>query len=835
MGSGEDIAEIIRQDTKNGVIYFSIDQRQLGMLKKFLARAIKTFCSLIFLVLFCFLTSAQAWTEIGFNFRYSSNGVVDGTNEYPVYGHTYPTTYGEVTAGFTAALADGTRDREPSIDRRLTGVNSATNLSPRTWRVAVDEAGVYTICMAIGDYGSDHVSGPQHVEIYDQDTLEYTIHDNNGTINGHFDDAFGNDKTTATWPAGNQCRGYEISGSYIDFKLGAGTGNDSTTIAHIKITKGGEVSPPTTTTSSTTTTTLPDFAGTFATIEDLCPGGSNHRSDIQWCVNLENLTHCITGQEAQCMIDNGVDSLNVINSKGFKALTCPDTAGVGLGCMFGSGDASGTGAGYATKDISGNPRAVNYRGMVKFGDGFYQSMLNTGHHGPGLVYNLGVGDSDPDCAGYLSWDWTNSNFRVIVEINKHTGCGANYPIDGSFNLVANVNSTWAPKNGKWYTWEIRGVMNDTATTDQPDGGNGVIEFFIDGNKILSYNNVNILGVTPAAGFKSVFLARQYSGNGIARSEPIEYYDAFAVSDTGTLIGVSPNKNLSGAGDPSSPYWYAVAGDGAEQHKLASDCQGSSSATHYSTANEAWRDGFSFVTSPDANDYACTAACVASGCTTTNAIKSLPLTAGSGAGVVYYLTGVGSSNAHDLVMHHNIWLPSGGNWTTPFPLSGFARYGGDGMGGSNWANYVGLSVVNGHWGIATKADGAAGTPLESAVNVTFNTYHDFELHVKSNNTITLYIDDVKVLDSVTPDIDAGTILFNNVDAGPQSAIIGIIADSPDNTTYTVSDDMDIGGASFISCDGWGSSCPIHTLPVSTGSSSTGRNVLWLLKKLKEGKK
>jgi hypothetical protein len=542
----------------------------------------------------------------------------------------------------------------------------------------------------------------------------------------------------------------------------------------------------------------------YAAPEPLCPGGSSPRSDIQWCQDFEVLTNCITGQESQCLIDNAIGTYTPNNIEDFKVKTCPVTPAVGIGCAFGSGKASSSGPGSFVKNITGTPGSANYRFYVRFGDGYMQNTLNIGNHGPGLVYSR----PDTTCSGYVTWDWVYSSFRAIIETDG-IGCGANGP--QTFSLPANLGD-FRPQNNKWYLFELHTVLNTTASGTSPTNGhlgNGVVQIFIDGVKILEYLDVNMRGNTTDANFVSAFTARDYMGQGVARDQGLILYDAYALSTNGTTIGPSSVANSLGTGDPNSPYFLGAGGDGFEGKKLESDCQSNGTPTGYSVAQNQWGDAPSFSTSPNANNYACnTSACP--GCNTTRSLWIHTTASGHRQGVYYVPYGVGPSSTNRLTNHGRVYLPST-NSATQVPLASIARYCGGGGGGSDHCYAAMCVLANGNWGICLKQDNVLGTPIDSGVTAILNAWNHFQLQVAPDNKVYLYMNGTYIIDGVTPGQNVASWAYDNASAGEQALVVGVTSDSPSTVYDAYFDDSDAGGASFIDCAGWGTSCPFAPTP------------------------
>lgn len=539
--------------------------------------------------------------------------------------------------------------------------------------------------------------------------------------------------------------------------------------------------------------------------ETICPGGASPRSDIAWCADFESLANCTTGQEASCQSDNGIN-LSVADTNGFKIKSCPVTAAVGSGCIYGSGKASGTGAGYSTKTFTGVTSA-NMRFYTRFGVGYMQNQSSTGNHGPGINFSDGS-----NCSGYISFDPTITTPRIIVEVNNNS-CGGHNPVTG--NLTVNLGN-WTPQNNHWYEIEMRAIMNTVATSSSISGGNGIVEMWVDNVKILSYTNVNIRGDSVTSNFNNAFLARSYEGLGVPAWKPNIYFDAFAFSNDGTQIGLSADANSLGTADTTSPYWLAVGGDGAEERKLSSDCSIPGSATKYVTTGWSidWRDGKSYVATPDHNGYPCDSSCPS--CTTTDSMQVQTTTSGHGAGVYHLMSRVNTTTSHTIANHGWIYLPSTNTYGTAFPYAGFSRYCSNSPSANNYGCYIGLAVSSGNWALVLKKDGVAGTAHTTSTAATTDTWHEYEVMVSDTNKCSLAIDQTWLIDTVTCNQAVSTWAFDSTSTGAQFAVTGIIDGSPSGTFTLNYDDTDIGGASFWSYRGWNSASSPFPVPTPTAT-------------------
>lgn len=198
-------------------------------------------------LLFFMPSLAQAWTDAGINFRDSAGYVTDGTNETYCLGDAdvYPTTRGGFTFGWSTIDGDSGRDRNSGVDRRLAGINQCSNDgTPCTFRLDLTTSGAKTICLALGDYGSNQ--DYQKIEFLDNTTSLFTITDTDGTVFTNFDDATGVNRTAAAWPGSNVCVEHTFATTTLIVKLGSTSAQaNSSTIAHLRVTDVAPTPTPT--------------------------------------------------------------------------------------------------------------------------------------------------------------------------------------------------------------------------------------------------------------------------------------------------------------------------------------------------------------------------------------------------------------------------------------------------------------------------------------------------------------------------------------------------------------------------------------------------------------
>lgn len=535
--------------------------------------------------------------------------------------------------------------------------------------------------------------------------------------------------------------------------------------------------------------------------ETICPSGSDPRADVVWCVGFDDLDQCTTGQEAGCVSDNGLGSLSVAHAtKDFKIKTCPVTSPIttSTGCIYGSGEASGTGPGYSNKTYTGVSSAC-LRYYVLFGDGYLQNVSETGNHGPGLLYSDGS-----SCAGKLTIDFTLTDFRIAHQVDATASCVATVPTGGSINITG---THWTPKNNQWYRVEMCSTLNTTASSGS--AGNGTLTVKVDGVTAISRTDLNLRGgAGETATFVDAYLARSYVGLGVPRWEPNIYFAGFAFSNNGTEIGASEDEASIAAGDSLSPYWYNAAGDGAEEMKLGSDCSEPSSVGKYVTSGwtEDWSIAPTFEATPDHNDYACQASCVGSGCTTTKSMQAETSGADSRAGLARGKANHNSTINNTQVIHSWVYLAGTNDYTTAVPIMGFARYCAGGGGGNDRCVAGIARNSSGKLVVVIWTDNTAGTTIASTTDFPVDEWVEVQFAIKDDNTVYAQINGDWVIDGDTPSQAIATWAFDDVNAGPSYSVHGIMRSSP-ATTYTVNyDDMDSGAISFNDSKFWGDSVP-----------------------------
>jgi hypothetical protein len=113
-------------------------------------------------------------------------------------------------------------------------------------------------------------------------------------------------------------------------------------------------------------------------IEPICPGGSNPRADITKCMDYDNLTHCATGQEDQCWIDNGYTKSYGQDAYGYMIVGGGGATGQGYGRARPRPGSTGSGFGMI-EPVPGFPsNAINFRYYVRYSQGYLS--FHSGHN-----------------------------------------------------------------------------------------------------------------------------------------------------------------------------------------------------------------------------------------------------------------------------------------------------------------------------------------------------------------------------------------------------------------------------------------------------------------------
>jgi hypothetical protein len=527
--------------------------------------------------------------------------------------------------------------------------------------------------------------------------------------------------------------------------------------------------------------------------ESICPGGSNPRSDIVFCVNFENYSSasCVTGKEAACLTANNAGTSNTLG----WAVKAGDAA-IGNGAFESKLPPGSDGSGYAIAGIPGLTNA-SLRYYVKFKNGYMQSSYGTGDHSPGLQGICGTVFPDFKYAtGGAFFQYESSSCAGLA--------GANY------GLPNNVLNNFTFQNNRWYLIEIQANMNTITTGTGGHDGNGIFRAYIDGYKVAEYTDMNFRGTTSNQ-WTAVFTGRDIYQNGAPSWNATKLYDGIAISNTGAYIGPSVNENPRGTPDPLSPYMNIMAYNGMNLRRNAPGCGAfpsliPGSMTGLQNGDYAAGNGsFSFSTTIVHGAYP-------DRCS--NPVeRSLKLDLGVSDAQAAIRMSQSFTPRNNYVTHGWVYLPSTNTYDGLLTLSGYAEQGwwnncrGAGLGCTvDDFQYLGIGVEGGQWALIDRhSSNFNSLPpvviLAKNGTVTLDTWHEYELVLKSTNTASVAIDGTWIM------VDKPIQPWPFLTADSKNNFYGIDSYNGTRPFAAYFDDIDIGSASYWSCVGWdSSSCP-----------------------------
>lgn len=185
----------------------------------------------------------------GLDFRATSQFVTDAANNTgeinTVADYPHITAQG-YTVGWENAAPSSTADRSAAVDARLAGIHSMLNTaSANKFRIDLPDTGVYRIEMALGDATTAQV---QYAELFDNASSLGVIVSNAATTAAQFYDASGTLRTSASDWVTNQSGVFEtFTSTILRLQVGRGSAGaaNSSTIAHLKLTRLVSLSPAT--------------------------------------------------------------------------------------------------------------------------------------------------------------------------------------------------------------------------------------------------------------------------------------------------------------------------------------------------------------------------------------------------------------------------------------------------------------------------------------------------------------------------------------------------------------------------------------------------------------
>lgn len=577
---------------------------------------------------------------------------------------------------------------------------------------------------------------------------------------------------------------------------------------------------------------LPFFSSPANAVESFCPGGASPRSDIIACMDFE--TACASSSSDTCWTDNGFSSRDDHRGTDMEILTDATRAITGTRYARLRGIGGGTGGGYATYDPASDLSEVRVRWYMTFWQYphyYFNHFLGVAVSGPGAgvypacnrgstleiggqssAYNYGSGD-----CGYNT---LTPNFDTAFDLDLHP----------------NQGNTKVPvfKNGKAYLIEVAIKMDTACTTNTAHGCNGVYKLWVDGDLVISYTDLNWGGTRNGATIKTLDNPRWYRHKRNPMEFPGEiWFDNQVVSNDADLeIGAAAGAtNLGTAvaeamdiGCGIEPFFL----NAGSSYSPELDFAGAGYVSICGSPATTWR-GNAGVSSTSiyhtgvVTDHG-------SGGGRPYAEQSMKVECtGANCGAGFYVPrmgapttgseGDGSTNAYrngalpQKVIHGYLYLPS-----TSTPNDKIAYPGFFGRGTVAQSNYVAISENTGKWAIIQKHDdGTPGYVVTSAVDVTRDTWHRFELIVWDTEGVSLMIDGVQLYDQQAL-TNSPTWLFDNSHVADNSGSVFAIIDYIGTGTVTAYlDDVSEGSFSFWNCDGWDANmCPFKEVFYPGGS-------------------
>jgi Malectin domain len=208
---------------------------------------------LVFLTLSLCAIPLVAQSDFGFDFRASAHYASDPAYAVGVIGEAYPHAYkngnsSTITAGWeavpTTCAGVQSRDRTNADDPRLAGLNAnSANSIPRgaqcVFRIDLPTTGNWSISLASGDAKDQQLNS---IVFKDGGTPFQTLNKVTTPAN-NFMDSNGTIWTAATWPASNTSLVHNFKSNRFEIVVGPSVagGSATSTIAHLRITSGGQL------------------------------------------------------------------------------------------------------------------------------------------------------------------------------------------------------------------------------------------------------------------------------------------------------------------------------------------------------------------------------------------------------------------------------------------------------------------------------------------------------------------------------------------------------------------------------------------------------------------
>lgn len=176
--------------------------------------------------------------DIAINFRATSGYATDAAGETYCLQEGYPTTRGGYTFGYTSGIANvNTRDRDNTLDRRITGTHWISASAQFLFRIDLGSTGTKNVYAGFGDPGN---TAGNHFEIRDNTTTLATI-DDSSVSSANTLDASGAEISHAAWAVAGGTS-VSLTFSTTTFTIQANTGlsdGDVSGLQHLKISDAG--------------------------------------------------------------------------------------------------------------------------------------------------------------------------------------------------------------------------------------------------------------------------------------------------------------------------------------------------------------------------------------------------------------------------------------------------------------------------------------------------------------------------------------------------------------------------------------------------------------------
>jgi hypothetical protein len=470
---------------------------------------------------------------------------------------------------------------------------------------------------------------------------------------------------------------------------------------------------------------LPCITSVYA-VEPICPGGSQHRSDVIWCADHDQPDHpsCVSGGEIACMAANGHFEGTAYST--FEITK--DAPAAGVASISAMAPPGGTGPGYLVMPDQSGSLSASFRYYVKFSDGYLHTAWDRGNHGPGLESN------NQGCALRIAVDWFYNGGSYVVQGN----CAETFVLENNIKEVQ-------LKNNRWYLIELQATMNTETTGPGAYQGNGVVRAYVDGEKVLEYTNINMRGDNNQILWTGAYTARSYYGLGVPAWSGTISYDNFAYSNTGQYIGPAANENPRGTPDPLSPYLNFASYNGYAGSKLDNDCS-SPGAFGYATSEVRWRNtsAASLSTEQAHGKYL-------NYCAPRLERKPRVLIHALRDGG-HLVQDSGQTEALPLEIQGKVFMPRPGSSSSPGVVAGFGDVSVENPTDSGgFKNYLSFGTSGDMWALIRRTNSGSPTVIHtSEMRAHLDVWNDFSFTINRDSTINFSVNGKNLLSSYAPE-------------------------------------------------------------------------------------